>query len=90
MMLHLSIRLFVLMTIFASVAPAQAIEQHGIRIYEGAQLDEQETKFGREIVGADIHCYRTGESVAKVTAFYEHKGTPLINSIKELTGYRRV
>jgi hypothetical protein len=46
MMLQRSIRLCVLMMIFASVAPAQAIEQHGIRIYEGAQQDEQETNFG--------------------------------------------
>ena len=70
-MLHISISLCVLMTVFASVAPVHAVEQHGIRIYEGARLDEQETKFGREIAGADMYCYRTRDSVAKVTAFYK-------------------
>lgn len=71
MMTRISLSLAVLMTIFASLAFVNAIEQHGIRFYDGARLDEQETKFGREIAGADMYCYRTRDSVAKVTVFYK-------------------
>jgi hypothetical protein len=71
MMTRISLSLSVHMTIFASLASAHAIEQHGIRVYEGARLDEQETKFGSEIAGAYMYCYRTRDGVAKVTVFYK-------------------
>jgi len=57
--------------ILASPASVRAEERHGIQVYEGARLDAAETKFLREIAGADGYFYRTGDSVEKVTAFYQ-------------------
>jgi hypothetical protein len=73
MMARISLSLAVLMTIFTPLTFVHAIEQHGIRIYDGARLDEQETKFGRETAEADIYCYRTKDNVAKVTGFYKNQ-----------------
>lgn len=67
--------LAVIVMIFTSLAPAHAAEQYGVQVYGGAELDMQQTAFGREIAGADMYCYRTGESVAEVIGFYKsHRG----------------
>ena len=64
-----------LITIFASFASVHPAEHHGIQIYGEARLDKEETNFLREKAGADGYCYRTGDSVEKVTVFYQkHPG----------------
>jgi hypothetical protein len=67
--------LTLLITIFASFASIQGADHFGIQAYEGARLDTEETNFLRKIGGADGYCYRTGDDVKKVTAFYQkHPG----------------
>ena len=67
-----------LFTIFASFASVHPAEHHGIQVYGGARLDMEETNFLREKAGADGYCYRAGDSVEKVTAFYQkHPGSDL-------------
>lgn len=52
------------------IASARAEERHGIRVYGGAILDTVETNFVQEVVGGDGYCFRTTDSVEKVSAFY--------------------
>jgi hypothetical protein len=70
-----------LIAILASFASVHAAEHHGIQVYAGAQLDMEETNFLREKAGADGYCYRTGDRVEKVTAFYQkHPGLTSLGS----------
>jgi len=51
-------------------------------------LDREETNCIREIEGADAYCNRTGNRVARVTAFYrEHPGVPLMGGDKTYSLY---
>lgn len=45
--------------------------QFGVEIYPGAALDDAQTKFAREVMGQEIYCYRTGDNIKKVVAFYQ-------------------
>ena len=73
-MRHIMLSLILLITIFASFAFLYGAEHFGIQVYGGARLDTEETTFMRKNVG-DGYCYRTGDSVKKVTAFYQkHPG----------------
>lgn len=56
-------------------------EHFGVQIYGGARLDTEETTFIREKGGADGYCYRTGDRVKKVIAFYQkHPGVISVGS----------
>jgi len=73
-MRHVMFGLTLLVTIFASFASLQGADLFGIQVYEGARLDTEETNFLKK-VGSDGYCYRTGDDVKKVTAFYQkHPG----------------
>ncbi len=51
-------------------AGAQAV-CHGVQVYPGARQDAEQTKFLRELAGADGCCFRTQDSLKKVAAFYQ-------------------
>jgi len=68
---------------------AHGEERHDIKIYKGAKLDTVETNFAREVAGADAYCYRTGDSVEKVSAFYR-KQPGLMSLGGDATGERFV
>lgn len=46
-------------------------KQFGIEIYPGAALDDVQTKFAKDAMGQEIYCYRTGDNIKKVVAFYQ-------------------
>ena len=71
----------ILITVFASFASIYGAEHFGIQVYAGARLDTEETKFIREVGGADSYYYRTKDSVKKVTTFYQkHPGLTSLGS----------
>ncbi len=84
-----------ILAVFASIAYIHGAEHFGVRIYPGAWMDKEETKFIREKGGADSYIYRTNDSVKKVAAFYEKQpGITSLGSnekggmfIKEQTGH---
>jgi len=55
-------------------APAFAADIFGVRIYPGAKYDAAATTALKELIGADGVCYRTNDSIPKVTEFYKKKG----------------
>ena len=80
-MRQVTFSLTALMTIFASFAFLYGAEHFGIQVYGGARLDTEETTFMREKGGGDGYCYRTGDSVNKVIAFYQkHPGVTSMGS----------
>lgn len=54
----------------AELDPAKA----GIAVYPGAKADAAASKMLRESMGLTATAYRTGDDVAKVSAFYEKQG----------------
>ncbi len=73
----------VLFTVAALFGSVHSAERHGIQVYAGARLDAEETNFLREKAGADGYCYRTGDRVEKVMAFYQrHPGVISLGSDK--------
>jgi hypothetical protein len=77
------------MAIFASFAPVHPDERHGIQVYDGARLDTEETDFMREIGESDGYCFRTPDSMEKVTAFY-NKQPGLTSPGSDKTGARYI
>jgi hypothetical protein len=51
--------------------PSSAEEKHGVAVYPGAKLDEQTGAILKKDMNLDATCYRSGDAVAKITAFYE-------------------
>lgn len=49
--------------------------QFGVEIYPGAKLDAAQTKFAREVMGQEIYCYRSGDNLKNVVAFYQRQST---------------
>jgi len=49
----------------------QADEHFGIKVYPGAKLNDEQTKFARNISGLDAFIYVTQDDFKKVSAFYE-------------------
>ncbi len=94
-MRQVTFSLTVLIAVFASFAFLYGAEHFGTAVYGGAWLDTEETDFLRKTAGADGYCYRTGDSVKKVMAFYgSHPGVTSRGSdetagifVKEETGY---
>jgi OOP family OmpA-OmpF porin len=65
-------------------SPAKAEERFGVKVYPGAQLDEEQTKYARESVGFDVYCYRTKDNREKVVAFYKgQSGLELLFSAED-------
>jgi hypothetical protein len=57
---------------FLFVAPALfAEEKFGVKVYEGAKLDKQTSTQVSEAFSIEAFCYRTGDSLDKVVAFYK-------------------
>jgi hypothetical protein len=65
-----------LLVLIAGSAPAA--DDHGVTIYPGAKKDEQWSKVQNDMAktmgGGVGACYRTGDAVAKVAAFYQKDG----------------
>jgi len=53
---------------------AKTFEHFTVKIYPGAQLDAEQTKYAKDILGVEEYCYRTQESLNKVIAYYEKLG----------------
>jgi hypothetical protein len=65
----------VLLAVFfiaAGVLVAGAEEKFGIMVYPGAQFDAETTKLVSQM-GSGAACYRTSDSVAKVTEFFKRQ-----------------
>jgi hypothetical protein len=61
---------FILLAFIVS-GTAGAEEKLGIKIYPGAKLDAETTKFLTESLNVKGTAYRTGDPIAKVIAFYK-------------------
>ena len=48
-----------------------AEEKLGVQVYEGAKYDEAVSQFVNESMHVEAYCYRTNDSIAKVTEFYK-------------------
>ncbi len=49
----------------------QADEHFGIKVYPGAKLNDEQTKYARNIGGLDAYIYVTEDDFKKVSSFYE-------------------
>jgi hypothetical protein len=54
-----------------SVITAGAEEKFGVKVYNGAKYDTAISKNVSETLSINAACYRTNDSVAKVTEFYK-------------------
>lgn len=59
----------------ARAKPQKIVEadRFGVKVYEGARLDAEQTKFLRVTAGADGYCFRTKDGAEKVAAFYQQQ-----------------
>jgi hypothetical protein len=65
-------------------AEARAEEKHGVAVYPGAKYDAATSGALRESMGFDAACYRTGDEVGKVMAFYQKQpGLELVGKTAE-------
>ena len=48
----------------------QASEHFGVKVYPGAQFDEQQTNLVRNIFGFNAYCYISNDALKNVVAFY--------------------
>jgi hypothetical protein len=66
------IKLALAVTLIAICAVALgAEEKFGVKVYEGAKLDEAISKWVSESFSLEAFCYRTNDSLEKVLAFYK-------------------
>jgi hypothetical protein len=54
-----------------SVISANAEEKFGVKVYDAAKLDAATSKTVSDSMSINAFCYRTNDSVAKVTDFYK-------------------
>jgi hypothetical protein len=54
-----------------NVITAAAEEKFGVKVYSGAKYDAAVSKNVSETISVNAACYRTNDSVAKVTEFYK-------------------
>ncbi|GAB4485543.1 MAG: hypothetical protein OHK006_11890 [Thermodesulfovibrionales bacterium] len=66
-------RILVLLAVLllVSVISAKAEEKFGVKVYDGAKYDAAISKNVSETISINAACYRTNDSVAKVTEFYK-------------------
>jgi len=57
-----------------SAAAAFAAETFGVALYPGAKYDAAATRALKDLIGSNGVCYRTSDSIPKVTEFYKKKG----------------
>ncbi|MCU0577023.1 MAG: hypothetical protein MUD15_09395 [Desulfobacterota bacterium] len=62
---------FFMICIFALCGSVTAEENLGIKVYPGAKLDAETTKFLKEGLNMKGTAYRTSDPVAKVLVFYK-------------------
>ncbi len=63
--------------------PVKSEERFGVKIYPGAQFDDEQTTNGKA-AGFDVYCYRTNDSREKVIAFYKgQSGLELLFSAED-------
>ena len=72
MMKTIALRLTLMCALLSASTLAFPAEHFGVKVYQGAQFDAEETKAAREAVPFEVFCYRTRDSVEKVAAFYEN------------------
>jgi hypothetical protein len=79
------IRLALAVTLIALFAVALGAEEKlGVKVYEGAKLDEALSAWASESFSAEAFCYRTNDSLEKVVAFYKNEpGLELMGESKE-------
>ena len=66
------IKIVLALTLIALCAAALgAEEKFGVKVYEGAKLDEALSKWVSESFSLEAFCYRTNDSLEKVVAFYK-------------------
>ena len=64
--------------VLTGICAAGAEERYGVAVYPGAKYDDASSKFLKESMNMDAACYRTGDGVDKVVAFYKkQKGLSL-------------
>lgn len=51
--------------------PARGEEKHGVPVYPGARYDAATSGALKDAMKLDAACYRTGDGVGKVMAFYQ-------------------
>lgn len=54
-----------------AIGHAAAVQQFGVEVYPGAKASPEVNAFLKEQLKVDGHAYVTGDSVQKVTAFYQ-------------------
>jgi hypothetical protein len=57
----------------AGIITAGAEEKFGIKVYDGAKYDGVITKNVSDSMSINASCYRTNDTVAKVTEFYKRQ-----------------
>jgi len=73
MMKKIVLRLTLMCALLCASSLAYSAEHFGVKVYQGAQFDAEQTKAAREAVPFEIFCYRIKDSVKKVAAFYENQ-----------------
>jgi len=67
-----------------------AEEKFGVKVYDGTKYDAATSKFLKEFMSAEAHCYRTNDSVSKVVEFYKKQpGIKLIGNSKESAMFKK-
>jgi len=65
----------IVLAVFAlSAGVAGAEEKFGVTVYPGAKYDAETSRAVKDMMQMDTACYRTGDPVAKVAAFYQKQG----------------
>jgi hypothetical protein len=67
----ISLTLMAAVVLTLGLGLAAAEEKLGVQIYEGAKYDETVSQFVNEAMHVEAYCFRTNDSVAKVTEFYK-------------------
>ena len=66
-----------------SVSAVSADESFGVPVYPGAKFDAATTKLLKERIHINGFCYRTDDSVQKVSEFYRKQGLELSGDMTE-------
>lgn len=84
---------FVSICVIISIAAfglAAAQESFGVKVYGGAKYDEVTSQAVKNMMKAEAFCYRTNDSVEKVTEFYKTQpGLKLVLADKTSAVFRK-
>jgi hypothetical protein len=56
------------------VGVVAAEEKFGVPVYPGAKYDAETTKAVKDMMQTEAACYRTGDPISRVAAFYQKEG----------------